>query len=372
LSILLSSILSKNIESSRDLDRPHTSFIRNTGFPREVQRSNAAFPWRWGALASFFITSALYALPVPNDDRIAQIQVRLSELADERKQLASEIFGHAYETVNAQVDQLKAISTPLTGPIVPTAEVVQSMALAYNAIVRGDTGDVVVNTLKALKEVAPETYKGVVDKLASASDSALAFDRSDAQKGVDAGTDGVIKPTLEAAVKKLVDGEQLDTFKELLGLDAGKLVTAIYDYAKSATKGATEFLDTEKAGLQLEANLREKASLERTQDALEFDNLLDQARSRNQGLDNRISSLRNQLRDQNQQMTDLDKELIKVQTQSPQTDSGNGAVAQITSPSLQAQIPPGWVPCTCPSDHPNAGLFVNGVQYHTPVLRCPR
>jgi len=33
-------------------------------------------------------------------------------------------------------------------------------------------------------------------------------------------------------------------------------------------------------------------------------------------------------------------------------------------------IPPGWVPCTCPDQHPGAGIFVNGVQYHTPALHC--
>lgn len=103
--------------------------------------------------------------------------------------------------------------------------------------------------------------------------------------------------------------------------------------------------------------------------ATEFTNLLGKARSKNQNLDTEVGTLRNQLRDQNQQMTDLDKELTKAQVQSAQTVSGNGA---ITSPSLQPQIPPGWVPCTCPSDHPNAGLFVNGVQYHTPLLHCPQ
>jgi hypothetical protein len=37
----------------------------------------------------------------------------------------------------------------------------------------------------------------------------------------------------------------------------------------------------------------------------------------------------------------------------------------------KAQIPPGWVPCTCPSDHQGLGKFFNGVQYHSPEFHCP-
>jgi hypothetical protein len=37
---------------------------------------------------------------------------------------------------------------------------------------------------------------------------------------------------------------------------------------------------------------------------------------------------------------------------------------------IRIEVPPGWVPCTCPDQHPGAGIFVNGVQYHTPFLHC--
>jgi len=41
-----------------------------------------------------------------------------------------------------------------------------------------------------------------------------------------------------------------------------------------------------------------------------------------------------------------------------------------------SEIPPGWVECQCPRDHPNLGIFIrmDGVvkQFHDPAFRCPQ
>jgi len=35
------------------------------------------------------------------------------------------------------------------------------------------------------------------------------------------------------------------------------------------------------------------------------------------------------------------------------------------------KIPSWWIRCACPEDHPNAGMVVDGVRWHAPVLQCP-
>ncbi len=35
------------------------------------------------------------------------------------------------------------------------------------------------------------------------------------------------------------------------------------------------------------------------------------------------------------------------------------------------KIPSWWIRCECPDDHPDAGMVVDGVRWHAPVLRCP-
>jgi hypothetical protein len=37
----------------------------------------------------------------------------------------------------------------------------------------------------------------------------------------------------------------------------------------------------------------------------------------------------------------------------------------------QPKIPSWWIRCMCPNDHPDAGMVVNGVRWHAPVLQCP-
>jgi hypothetical protein len=41
------------------------------------------------------------------------------------------------------------------------------------------------------------------------------------------------------------------------------------------------------------------------------------------------------------------------------------------TPVPEQKIPPGWIRCECPDDHPDAGMVVRGVRWHAPVLHCP-
>jgi hypothetical protein len=79
-----------------------------------------------------------------------------------------------------------------------------------------------------------------------------------------------------------------------------------------------------------------------------------------------MQNLRQQLGSSEQDVGRAQDELrLEKQKESAAQTSRAQETIQITIP-----IPPGWVPCTCPDQHPGAGIFVNGIQYHTPALRC--
>ena len=106
----------------------------------------------------------------------------------------------------------------------------------------------------------------------------------------------------------------------------------------------------------------------------EFSKPLGEALSRNENLQKEVGGLRNQLHDLNTEVGADDRDFAKAQTERQQIER-MGSSTSTSLPSLQPmqpQIPAGWVPCECPADHPKAGIFVNGVQYHTPLLRCPK
>ena len=60
---------------------------------------------------------------------------------------------------------------------------------------------------------------------------------------------------------------------------------------------------------------------------------------------------------------DLDQQLADAQTQAQKLKA-----QQVQGFTIS--VPSGWVPCQCPAQHPGAGIIVNGVQYHTPLLHC--
>ncbi len=79
-----------------------------------------------------------------------------------------------------------------------------------------------------------------------------------------------------------------------------------------------------------------------------------------------LQDLKQQLNSSGQDLQQAQNELqLEEQKDRAAQSSAQGFAVQITIP-----IPPGWVPCECPDQHPNAGIFVNGVQYHTPFLHC--
>jgi hypothetical protein len=105
-------------------------------------------------------------------------------------------------------------------------------------------------------------------------------------------------------------------------------------------------------------------------DQAEFSKLLGQAQARSQSLQQDVGGLRDQLHDLNTEVSNVDRDFTKAQVDRQKLEQANPSSPLSLSPA-QPRIPPGWVPCTCPPDHPGAGIFVNGVQYHTPLLRCP-
>ncbi len=66
-----------------------------------------------------------------------------------------------------------------------------------------------------------------------------------------------------------------------------------------------------------------------------------------------------------------DKTYPKTGADLRQDESKGGNFGATYTPVPQQKIPPGWIRCECPDDHPDAGMVVNGVRWHAPVLHCP-
>ncbi|PYV85938.1 MAG: hypothetical protein DMG05_21510 [Acidobacteria bacterium] len=54
-----------------------------------------------------------------------------------------------------------------------------------------------------------------------------------------------------------------------------------------------------------------------------------------------------------------------------QGESENTTFGATNSAVPRPKIPSWWIRCECPDDHPNAGMVVDGVRWHAPVLQCP-
>jgi len=71
------------------------------------------------------------------------------------------------------------------------------------------------------------------------------------------------------------------------------------------------------------------------------------------------------------------KELQDLQSQDSNVDTPTTTPSQpptfgvSNTPVKRPKIPSWWIRCACPSDHPDAGLVVDGVRWHAPVLQCP-
>jgi DNA repair exonuclease SbcCD ATPase subunit len=84
--------------------------------------------------------------------------------------------------------------------------------------------------------------------------------------------------------------------------------------------------------------------------------ILQRARQRQDNL----STVENVVREMN---ADLDAQIASAQTVAQ-------ALAAQQATGIKIRIPADWVPCTCPDQHVGAGIIVDGVQYHTPLLHC--
>jgi len=75
---------------------------------------------------------------------------------------------------------------------------------------------------------------------------------------------------------------------------------------------------------------------------------------------------------------EITRQLLKLKTEDtkagadqPQGDS-KGTTFSVNYPAVPKQkIPSWWIRCECPDDHPDAGIVVDGVRWHAPVLHCP-
>ena len=54
-----------------------------------------------------------------------------------------------------------------------------------------------------------------------------------------------------------------------------------------------------------------------------------------------------------------------------QDESQNTTFGVTNLATPRPKIPSWWIRCQCPDDHPNAGMVVDGVRWHAPVLQCP-
>ena len=99
-------------------------------------------------------------------------------------------------------------------------------------------------------------------------------------------------------------------------------------------------------------------------DPSHFESAFDQSQQANASLDNSLQELRSKLNDIANGVVSLKSETRGLEAKM--------AAAQQSSGTMDSSIPipPGWVPCTCPDRHPNAGPLINGARYHSAALDC--
>jgi len=66
-----------------------------------------------------------------------------------------------------------------------------------------------------------------------------------------------------------------------------------------------------------------------------------------------------------------DKTDPKAAVEHGQDDTENKTFGVTNVATPRQKIPSWWIRCACPDDHPNAGMVVDGVRWHAPVLQCP-
>jgi hypothetical protein len=75
--------------------------------------------------------------------------------------------------------------------------------------------------------------------------------------------------------------------------------------------------------------------------------------------------------DLSRQQPAADKADTKAAAEHGQDDAENKTFGVTNVATPRQKIPSWWIRCACPDDHPNAGMVVDGVRWHAPVLQCP-
>jgi hypothetical protein len=89
------------------------------------------------------------------------------------------------------------------------------------------------------------------------------------------------------------------------------------------------------------------------------------------GLPLNSGALRLSKEDLSQQPLSPDQGDTKAGAEHRQGESENTTFGVTNLAVPRPKIPSWWIRCACPEDHPNAGMVVDGVRWHAPVLQCP-
>ena len=82
-------------------------------------------------------------------------------------------------------------------------------------------------------------------------------------------------------------------------------------------------------------------------------------------------SIRLSKKDLAQEPPDPESASTTGEAKAPHSDNENTTFGVTNSAVRRPKIPSWWIRCACPEDHPDAGLVVDGVRWHAPVLQCP-
>jgi hypothetical protein len=82
-------------------------------------------------------------------------------------------------------------------------------------------------------------------------------------------------------------------------------------------------------------------------------------------------SIRLSKKDLAQEPPDPESASTTGEAKAPHSDNDNTTFGVTNSAVRRPKIPSWWIRCACPEDHPDAGLVVDGVRWHAPVLQCP-
>ena len=135
---------------------------------------------------------------------------------------------------------------------------------------------------------------------------------------------------------------------------------------KDALNGEVSGASFDPASLSPEARANRAATERRV--AAETLKKIDRGRSQAEELGNAIATEQWRIAISDENVRDAKARLQDILKSAP--DASSAGQLQISVEQLKRAIPSGWVPCTCPATHPNAGLLIDGQRWHTSALDC--